>query len=198
MYRRDEHSTGNSNWQGDAYLVELIHLYHPQSILDLGVGKWAKMGNLIRRSYDEWLWIQYGEAQIRIYGVEGDELNIRYVNTYFPNLYDEIAHREIYEYLRESENIDRKTIDIVILGDVLEHFKKEKAYGIIEMCRNLARKAILVQLPLGIYPQTIEGHPLEEHKSSWFPEDIQKLRPAGLRKFTDFSGRDFVVFSIPI
>jgi hypothetical protein len=195
MYERDSKSTGNSNWQADAYIIDLIHLYNPVSILDLGVGKWAKMGTLIRRSFDEWNGIQYGCKPVRLDGVEGFSPNLDYVFANSPNIYDNLFSSDIREYLSRTHAYAK--YDVAILGDVLEHFVYSDANYILFLLEKMIQKAIIVQLPLGEYKQELELNPLENHRHTWTFEDIQKLRPAGLRKFTDYVGRDFIVFAIP-
>jgi hypothetical protein len=96
-----------------------------------------------------------------------------------------------------DQPLETGDIDVAILGDVLEHFSMKNAQHIITRLKDIVKKAIIVQMPLGAYEQQVEINPLENHKSYWLPLDIQKLQPAGLRKFTDFSGREFVVFAIP-
>jgi hypothetical protein len=194
MYKRDVATTGNSNWQADAYLIDLLRLYHPESILDLGVGKWAKMGNLIRRSIDEWNYIQYGASPIRIVGVEGYRLNYRYITDNYPNVYDVVHLKLIEDFITEALEMSC-TWDVIILGDVLEHINA--GFAVIKQLLELTKKAIIVQLPLGEYKQEVLINPLENHRETWTSDKIAELYPAGLKKFVDYAGRDFVVFSIP-
>jgi len=201
MYKRSEISTGNSNWQADAYLIDLMRLYNPKSILDIGVGKWAKIGNLVRRSIDEWNWIAYQQSPIILSGIEGHGANIDYINNNYPNIYDMLTLHMIDTMESKLEILklcaDGQYPDVIVMGDIIEHFEKEAISVFINSLSIITKKAIIVQLPLGKYEQIVEINPLENHRSTWLYEDIQKLRPAGLRKFIDWVGRDFVVFSIP-
>lgn len=218
MYKRSITTSGNSNWQADAYLIELIHLYAPRSILDVGVGKWAKIGNLVRRSYDEWTAIHYNQYPVFLAGIEGHLDNYDYIKDNSPNIYDSLIYadalqtlkdidrcidpfRDGEKYLRmEHANKNKYTyhtnFDVIVFGDILEHFSMTDALEIVHMY-SICNRALIIQLPLGEYPQEVEVNPLETHRSTWGYEDIMKLKPAGLRKFTDFVGRDFVVFAIP-
>jgi len=198
MYVRNIETTGNSNWQGDAYMLDLVHLYNPGVICDFGVGKWGKWGWLIRRSYDEWKAIHYKESQALIFGYEGSEKNFEALKMRTQSYgYDDII---CADFLRFHLNYpgDWPTPEVCIFGDSLEHVDYTDAVELINQLKMFVKKAILVQLPLGEYEQEVDINPFENHRSTWGYEEIMHLKPAGLRKFTDFVGRDFVIFSIPI
>ena len=89
-------------------------------------------------------------------------------------------------------------IDTIYLRqDVLEHLVWHPAIELIQLLRVISRKAIIVQLPIGDYPQEVPQNPLETHETTWTYEKLNYLKPAGLQVFKDFLGRDFVVFAIP-
>jgi len=185
--------TGNSNWQGDPYIIDLLHLYNPQVALDLGVGKWGKFGFLFRRSFEDWRKICYGESNRRIlHGVEGHQGNYDILcgSCWYYNL---IFNEEITRWL-EKHSKDHK-YDLAFLGDVLEHFDFATAKWIILRLRMIC-KVVIVQMPIGEYPQEVPDNKLETHRHSWTFEDVQTLKPSGLKIFNDFLGRPFVVFSI--
>jgi hypothetical protein len=189
-------ATGNSNWQGDARIVELLHLYNPIDALDLGVGKWGKFGYLFRKSFHEWRNIVYNENESRyLIGIEGSKENAEVLkdSCWY---YNEIIVADILEYTRILYKSEKK-FDVVFLGDVLEHLVWHPAIELIQLLRVISRKAIIVQLPIGDYPQEVPQNPLETHETTWTYEKLNYLKPAGLQVFKDFLGRDFVVFAIP-
>ena len=70
----------------------------------------------------------------------------------------------------------RKSFDYVLCCEVLEHLPN-KALGasLLKDAESIAVKKVIVSVPLGLYPQDeIRGNPYEEHRSIWWPEDLEK------------------------
>jgi len=74
--------------------------------------------------------------------------------------------------------------DCVILGDIIEHLKKDDAIRLIgEVIGQF--KHIVMSIPIN-YPQgEVGGNPYEEHKSIWTFKELSELLPS------DFSKRQF-------
>lgn len=63
--------------------------------------------------------------------------------------------------------------DVVILGDVLEHLSHEDALAVWSTARAVARKAVLLSLPIVEYPQgAVDGNEHEAHLHTWSHEAV--------------------------
>lgn len=75
-----------------------------------------------------------------------------------------------------------KSVDTVILADVIEHLEKEEGRKLLQATERIARQQVIVFTPLGFMPQHhgdgkdgwgLSGGDWQEHKSGWMPEDFQ-------------------------
>ena len=140
----------------------------PGSILDIGLGN-GKLGFVARDLLDVMLNERYlrQDWKIRIDGIEvfGD-----YIQDHQRAIYDHIFIGDAFDVM------DRLgTYDMIILGDVLEHFPKERALEFLDKCIAHADKNLAVFIPLGkTWKQpAIYGNPYETHRSSWFFDDFK-------------------------
>jgi S-adenosylmethionine:diacylglycerol 3-amino-3-carboxypropyl transferase len=80
-------------------------------------------------------------------------------------------HREdILEWLHRQE---AKSVDVVFILDVLEHFNRMDALFLLFEARMIARKRVIIWLPIGSCVQTaFDGNPYQEHKSTWTSDDF--------------------------
>jgi predicted SAM-dependent methyltransferase len=64
-------------------------------------------------------------------------------------------------------------VDLVIMGDVLEHIAKEEAVDLLNKVSKITRYAI-ISIPIIHYPQNeYEGNPYEVHvKDDWTHEEV--------------------------
>jgi len=137
-------------------------------ILDVGCGfgKWAF---LIRDTFEVMMGQNFSrhEWKISVIGVEPFKKCITKVQK---ELYHKIIPKDIFEVLPELENYD-----LVILGDIIEHFEKEKAYKLLDELFKHAEN-IIVSTPLGFMPQGAWADNTREiHKSGWEPEDFTRF-----------------------
>jgi hypothetical protein len=77
--------------------------------------------------------------------------------------------------------------DLVILGDVLEHFERARAERLLQKCFDHA-PAIILNIPLGERwtQDAIYGNEYERHRSFWTWEDFEPMAVEGDR--FDFDG----------
>ena len=69
-----------------------------------------------------------------------------------------------------------KSFDAVVLLDVLEHLMEEEGYKVIKKMGKWARKKIIIFTPNGlVYQDGYDNNPLQEHKSGWSVEKLEKL-----------------------
>jgi hypothetical protein len=136
--------------------------YYPKnvvSILDLGCGISCKS--------------QYLDATYRV-GVDIYEPYLDEVQDTFPGML--IKHD-----IRKIDDIfTPKSFDLILLLDVIEHLEKQEALDLMIKCESIAKKAIIIETPLGLVPQNIDilgfgGHEWQTHRSGWTKEILMKL-----------------------
>ncbi len=123
----------------------------PLSVLDVGpgVGTYAK---LLR-----------GLPVRHIIGLEAWE---PYLETYhLADHYDELIVGDV-------RAAPLPAVDVIILGDVLEHMTRDDAVEVWRRCVQAAARAVYLSLPIVHYPQhEIEGNPFEVHvEEDWSHE----------------------------
>lgn len=70
----------------------------------------------------------------------------------------------------------KKSYDVVIAIDVIEHVNKKEALFMIKSMEQIARKRVIIMTPNGFYPQnTLFGNPHQKHKSGWYVKDLKML-----------------------
>lgn len=83
-----------------------------------------------------------------------------------------------------------KSYDIVLLIDVLEHFKKPDGKKVLVQVEKIARRQIVIWTPVGWYPQDYDcvdepwkaddklypkhKNIYQQHLSAWYPKDLEK------------------------
>lgn len=66
--------------------------------------------------------------------------------------------------------------DVVTMLDIVEHLPIEKAYSLLANAKLVARKRVLVWIPIGECPQEdLEGNPYQVHQSVWTQEMLESL-----------------------
>lgn len=73
-----------------------------------------------------------------------------------------------------------KSFDLVIALDIVEHLHKADALYMIKQCEAIARKAVVIETPLGFIPQNIDilghgGHEYQTHHSGWTVKEFEDL-----------------------
>jgi hypothetical protein len=142
----------------------------PTSILDVGLGN-GKLGFVARDLLDVMLNERYlrKDWKVRIDGIEvfGD-----YIQDHQRAIYDDIYLGDAFEVVDGLG-----AYDMVILGDVLEHFEKDRAIVFLDKCIAHAEKHLAVFVPLGnTWEQPdIYGNPYERHRSSWLFDEFKPL-----------------------
>lgn len=142
-------------------LLEHVVRLRPQSVLEIGVG-YGKLGFLVREALDfmdgrhkreDW--------QTRIDGIEA-----------YP--YASPLHEWIYDSLRTTNALDvvgeLSGYDLVILGDVIEHFEKSDGMRLLRALTSQNRN-VLLATPYHFFEQTTDN-PFETHRSHWARQDF--------------------------
>jgi SAM-dependent methyltransferase len=71
---------------------------------------------------------------------------------------------------------ERKTFDIVMCMDVLEHLTKQDGRNFIAQLEQIARRQVIIESPAGTcIQQPLEGNLYMEHKSTWTATELISL-----------------------
>ena len=85
-------------------------------------------------------------------------------------------HNEYIKADIRKVELKPKSFDAVVLLDVLEHLMEEEGYKVIKKMGKWARKKIIIFTPNGlVYQDGYDNNPLQEHKSGWSVEKLEKL-----------------------
>lgn len=146
------------------YLLEI----KPESILDIGLGN-GKLGFIARDLLDVMIGERYRGDQWRI-RIDGIEIFPDYVQRLQKEIYDHIYIGDAFQIVPQLD-----TYDLIVMGDVLEHFEKPKAWEFLDRCAAGTDKHLILNLPLG--PEweqpEIYGNPYEKHRSFWAWEELE-------------------------
>ena len=162
-------------------LIKYFHILRPTSILDIGLGN-GKMGFIARDLLDVMLGERYHRDDWRV-RIEGIEIFDKYIQAHQRAIYDEIHIGDAFDV------IDRLgTYELVIIGDVLEHFDRDRATAFLDKAIAHCTEAIILSIPLGEKwtQDNIYGNEYERHRSFWKPEEF--LPMAADAELYDFPG----------
>jgi hypothetical protein len=143
-------------------LMEHVVRLRPERVLDVGVG-YGKWGFLIREALDFMEGRhEPGEWRTRIDGIDAHP-------------YESPLHAWVYDDIRVADALDvldeLAGYDVVVLGDVIEHFEKDDGLRLLRALSGRNRN-VLVTTPLHFFEQELPGAPYETHRSHWTREDF--------------------------
>jgi len=176
---------GTSNWQHIPFVVDALMRIEPSRVLDVGVG-FGRWGILAREFGDVWPGRVHRPAwRVRVEGIEA----------FAPNVAE--YHRAFYDVIHEGDAADvlpalAEPYDLVIFGDVLEHFDRGVGERLLDLA--IAQNAyVIVNVPLGPeHPQgEVYGNPYEAHKSAWENADFTSRPLVRHALFRDYVQRPY-------
>ncbi|MDW8146907.1 MAG: hypothetical protein RMJ48_11560 [Roseiflexaceae bacterium] len=174
---------GTSNWQHIPFCVEVLMKIEPKCVLDVGVG-FGRWGIIVREFCDVWFGRVLPEQwSVYIEGIEAFAPNISDYHSYF---YNKIYVGDALEIIPRMDGF----WDVVIFGDVIEHFKREDAEKLLYWSIEHSHY-VIVNVPLGEEWSQDEmyGNPYERHQSVWQEEDFSEFHLVRKATFYDFLGR---------
>jgi hypothetical protein len=153
-----------------SYIVRLAKMLRPKSVLDIGCGL-GHIGYLMRTQLEPENW-PAGKSKPQ-WSVRMDALEI------FPDYLNEV-HQFIYNrvIVGDIRNIlpGLETYDLMILGNILEHFEKEEGRRLVEALRARCNLCLILTTPVGYTEQgQIHGNEAECHRSGWLPHDFRSF-----------------------
>ncbi|MEJ2157940.1 MAG: hypothetical protein P8X96_21635 [Desulfobacteraceae bacterium] len=148
-------------------LVLFLDALHPKSILDIGLGN-GKLGFIARDLLDVMCGERYLRNQWRL-KLDGIEVFEDYIQDHQRAIYNDIYIGDAFDVIDRIGNYD-----MIILGDVLEHFDKQKGITFMDKCVRHANEAVSLFIPLGDgwVQEAIYGNPYETHRSSWQLDEL--------------------------
>ena len=155
-------------------VIKLVEQIKPKSILDVGSG-FGKWGFLLREYLEVWDWDRrdlYDDRNNFKWSItiNGVEICDKYVKDLQRNIYDNIFVADISNAINSIDNHD-----LVILGDLIEHFEKEKGKILLDKCFDKANKAVLVITPVTFFSQDgMHGNIAEKHRCLWMKDDFKR------------------------
>lgn len=156
-----------SPYEHISFYVRFLSEIRPASLLDIGMGN-GKLGFVARDLLDVMLGQRYkkSEWQLRLDGIEAFG---EYIQDYHRSIYSQIHIGDAFDVIDHLQNYD-----MVVLGDVLEHFPKEKGWLFLDKCFAHTDKAVALFLPLGKgwVQEAIYDNEYEIHRSCWEAEEL--------------------------
>ncbi len=149
-------------------VVRFLQKVLPSSILDIGIGN-GKMGFIARDFLDVMLGERYSRKDWKIL-IDGIEVFSDYIQEHQRAIYNNIYIGDALDVIDKCNKYD-----LIILGDVLEHLQKEKAWQFLDKCIDHCSNSIILNIPLGerwTQPE-IYGNPYERHLSFWSYEEFE-------------------------
>jgi hypothetical protein len=136
-------------------------------ILDVGSG-FGKWGFLIRDTFEVMMGQNFDKKdwKIELTGVESFSKCITPIQE---GIYDKIINKDIFEIVDKLPKYD-----VIIMGDIIEHFDKKEAHELLDKLFKHSEN-IIISTPLGFMPQGEWGGNVKEiHKSGWDLPDFKK------------------------
>jgi hypothetical protein len=151
-------------------IIKFLHAARPTSLLDVGLGN-GKIGFIARDFLD----VMLGEPgkfkkEDWTTKIDGIEVFPDYIQDHQKAIYDEIYIGNAFDVIDTLGNYD-----MIVLGDVLEHFEKNRAHQFLDKCIAHSNKHLIVCIPLGEKwtQEAIYGNSYERHLSFWRFEEFE-------------------------
>lgn len=139
------------------------------AVLDVGCG-FGKWGFLIRDTYDVMMAQKFKKPDWKI-DITAVEPFPKCITKIQKEVYNRIITKDIFDIVDQLGHYD-----LIIMGDVIEHFEKDKAYELVDKLLKHSDN-ILISTPLGFMPQGAwAGNEKEIHKSGWELKDFKKYK----------------------
>lgn len=160
----------SSTWVPRSTFGDLIYKYNAESVLDVGPG-FGFWGFFCREILD----VFQGRIFKKDWKKKIDCIEIfpQYIVEHHRYLYNDIIIDDALRYLEKY----LPKYEMIIAGDVLEHFEKPEGYRLLDVMYKCATKAVLVGVPIGSgYRQgTVQGNTREAHLAVWNVADFKNI-----------------------
>jgi SAM-dependent methyltransferase len=160
----------------------------PKSVLDIGIG-YGRWG-ILSREFLDISGARYFRDLWRT-RIDGIEIFPKYIESYHSFFYNNIYIGDAFQVIDQLEF----SYDLIILGDVLEHFEKPKALEFLNKCM-LTGKAVLLIIPIGTNWEQGQayGNEFETHLSFWEESELDIFPTYSKAIFKDEASREFATY----
>lgn len=165
-------------------IASVARQLRPGSVLDVGVG-FGKYGFLFREYTDIWNMESLDEYPRERWKttIEGIEATDRYLTPMHEYLYDRIHIGDAATIVDTLGNYD-----IIVMGDVLEHFDKRVGESLLDKLFAHTNKCLLLTFPAECPPKdNVLGNPYESHRSAWNRRDFARFSHVAYRMFDGYT-----------
>lgn len=161
--------------------MEIVRGIQPKNVLDIGIGC-GKYGMLMREYLDgHWTHGAFHKKDTWKTTIVGMEIWEEYITPIHEYLYDEILICDAYDWIMNHNHIG--TFDLILMGDVIEHFPKEQGKELIKKinAKWLSPKGHLVvstpnfQTQINNEAVAVFGNKHEVHRCRWTLNDFRGL-----------------------
>jgi hypothetical protein len=179
----------SSTYEHIKTLAGFLYRTRPESILDVGVG-YGKIGFVARDVLDVMVGKCYRRRDWRT-RIDGIEVFDDYIQEHQQAIYNNLYIGDAFELIDSLG-----TYDMVILGDVLEHFDKPRSLEFLDKCAAHAQRHIAIFIPLGSRWEqaAVFGNPFEAHRSFWDLGDFEPF--AGIHELFDCPAGPYGAFLV--
>lgn len=162
-------------------IMEIIREAQPKVILDIGVGC-GKYGMLIREYLDgHWTKRAFHDRESWETVLVGMEVWGEYITPMHEYIYNEILIVDAYDYLKNCNHIGN--FDLILMGDVIEHFTKEQGRELIGIIRdkwmNVGAHLVIstpnFETQIDDESLAVFGNKHEVHRCRWMCDDFRNL-----------------------
>lgn len=143
----------------------------PRSVLDVGVG-FGKYGFVLREFTDIWDMESVADYDRSSWKtrIDGIDATPQYITPMHRFLYDELHLGDVRSLIDTLPQYD-----LIIMGDLLEHFDKEEGFALIEKLLSHTTKCLLLIFPHRCaINHDVLGNPFEAHRSAWDRRDFDR------------------------
>lgn len=159
-------------------VASVLRQLKPASVLDVGVG-FGKYGFVVREYLDVWDisdYREYGKDRWRT-RLEGIEATSEYITPLQEYLYDTIHRGEAQSVIDGLGQYD-----VIVMGDVLEHFEKDEGRRLVRKLYDHADRCVLLMFPPDCdRNEDVLGNPYESHRSGWNRRDFSSYENVAFR-----------------
>jgi 2-polyprenyl-3-methyl-5-hydroxy-6-metoxy-1,4-benzoquinol methylase len=155
-----------SNPSAISYIAQRIRSLQPQSILDIGIGcgKWG----FIAREYADTEFLCNLNPVSRLQ-LDGIEIFPAYIGSIQKMLYNNIYIGNASLVINEIST----TYDLIIMGDVIEHFTKDDGISLLNKIKKKSKKSLIITPNYWIEQGSVHGNIYETHLSLWTKKDLE-------------------------
>ncbi len=153
-------------------IASIARQLRPRSVLDVGIG-FGKYGCLFREYLDVWEMDgleDYDRERWRVV-IDGVEATPEYITPLHDYVYDTIHIGDITKIIDGLGSYD-----VIIMGDVIEHFPKPIGEALVDKLYAHASRCLLLTFPPDCYEtHDVLNNPYECHRSSWDRQDFRRF-----------------------